>query len=64
MGQRMGLTDEQINEHTWMLTAEREYEAYTGNEFLVVNGADQFAHAIAAPLLKRIVELEQELASR
>ena len=44
--QREPLTDEQIEALAWFLVAEREYEAYTGQESLVVLGHLDFARAI------------------
>jgi hypothetical protein len=45
---RQPLTDEQIKSQTWMLQAAREYEQYTGQEYLVVDGWLEFARAIEA----------------
>jgi hypothetical protein len=46
----VGLTDEDIHEQGWNLSADRDYEAWTGREFLVVNGVNDFARAIEAKL--------------
>ena len=46
----VGLTDDDIHEQGWNLSADRDYEAWTGREFLVVNGVNDFARAIEAKL--------------
>jgi hypothetical protein len=49
----VGLTDDDIHEQGWNLSADRDYEAWTGREFLVVNGVDDFARAIEAKLKEK-----------
>jgi hypothetical protein len=48
-----GLTDEQIDALAWFLVAEREYEAYTGQESLVVLGHLDFARAVEVLLKEK-----------
>jgi hypothetical protein len=47
------LTDEEIHLHTHHLEAAREYEAYTGNEYIVVEGASNFARAVERALKEK-----------
>jgi hypothetical protein len=49
----VGLTDDDIHERGWNLSADRDYEAWTGREFLVVNGVNDFARAIEAKLKEK-----------
>jgi hypothetical protein len=49
----VGLTDDDIHEQGWNLSADRDYEAWTGREFLVVNGVNDFARAIEAKLKEK-----------
>ena len=42
------LTDDEIHALAWNLSAEKEYEAYTGQERLVVSGYIDFARAVLA----------------
>jgi hypothetical protein len=61
----MSLSDEQINSESWRLSTKRQYENWTGCEYHVVEGIQDFARVIesevAAPLLERIADLEREL---
>ena len=49
----VGLTDEDIKEAEWLLSAIKEHEAYTLQEQLLVEGVDVFARAIEAKLRER-----------
>ena len=48
-----GLTDEDIKEAEWLLSAIKEHEAYTLQEQLLVEGVDVFARAIEAKLREK-----------
>ena len=48
-----GLTDEDIKEAEWLLSAIKEHEAYTLQEQLLVEGVDVFARAIEAKLKEK-----------
>jgi hypothetical protein len=49
----VGLTDEDIKEAEWLLSAIKQYEAYTLDELLTVEGVDAFARAIEAKLKEK-----------
>ena len=49
----VGLTDEDIKEAEWLLSAIKEHEAYTLQEQLLVEGVDVFARAIEAKLKEK-----------
>lgn len=49
----VGLTDEDIKEAEWLLSAIKEHEAYTLQEQLLVEGVDVFARAIEAKLREK-----------
>ena len=49
----VGLTDEDIKEAEWLLSAIKQYEAYTLDELLTVEGVDAFARAIEAKLREK-----------
>jgi hypothetical protein len=51
--QWVGLTDEEIKGSDWVLSAVKEYEAYTLQEELVIEGVAEFAHAIEAKLKEK-----------
>ncbi len=51
--QRQPLTDEEIGLLKWHLSVNREYEPYTGQERLVVEGVKDFARAIEAKLKEK-----------
>jgi hypothetical protein len=51
--QWVGLTDEDIKETDWHLSADREYEQWTLQEQLVVCGVKEFAQAIEAKLKEK-----------
>ena len=51
--QWVGLTDEDIAETDWHLSADREYEQWTLQEQLVVCGVKDFARAIDAKLKEK-----------
>jgi hypothetical protein len=51
--QWVGLTDEDIAETDWHLSADREYEQWTLQEQLVVCGVKDFARAIEAKLKEK-----------
>lgn len=49
----VGLTDEEIAEQDWHLSADRTYEQWTLQEQLVVCGVKDFARAIEAKLKEK-----------
>jgi hypothetical protein len=49
----VGLTDEDIKGADWVLSAVKEYEAYTLQEQLVIEGVAEFAQAIEAKLKEK-----------
>jgi hypothetical protein len=49
----IGLTDDDIAEKDWHLSADREYEQWTLQEQLVVCGVKDFARAIEAKLKEK-----------
>jgi hypothetical protein len=51
--QWVGLTDDDIAETNWRLSADREYEQWTLRENLVVRGVKDFARAIEAKIMEK-----------
>lgn len=49
----VGLTDEDIKGEDWVLSAVKEYETYTLQEQLVIEGVAKFAYAIEAKLKEK-----------
>jgi len=52
-GEWVGLTDEDIEGCKWLLSADKEYEQYTGQEYLVVEGVNNFVEAIVNKLKEK-----------
>lgn len=57
------LADEQAGLHKWMLQAERNYEQYTGQEYLEVSGIEDFSVAICAARDKQWLDMLERAMS-